>query len=75
MRKAYKDAMKAMPSEGIVTQSDVASQIFKPLMEHCILVKRKYAEKFRLVGLDSNDQRWRNIVYGLLVLDFPTRDV
>jgi hypothetical protein len=50
LRKTYKDALTSNPGDGIVTRSDVADQIFRPLMEHCILVKREYAKKFSWVG-------------------------
>ncbi|KAI6190283.1 hypothetical protein M3Y97_00100700 [Aphelenchoides bicaudatus] len=45
-RKAFKDALRIESAEGLVTRSDIAEQIYCPLMEHCILVKREHAEKF-----------------------------
>jgi hypothetical protein len=51
LRKTYKDALTSNPAEGIVTRTDVAEQIFSPLMEHCILVKREYSKKFCWVGV------------------------
>lgn len=54
-RKAYKDALTCEPDEGIVTRIDVAEHLYRPLMEHCIQVKRIHAKKFRWVtGFNSS---------------------
>jgi hypothetical protein len=53
LRKAYTSAEEVAldDDDETVKRSDIAFQIFRPLMEHCILVKRQHADKFCMVGL------------------------
>jgi len=73
LQKAYKDALEAESSEGIVTRSEVAHSIFKPLMEHCILVKRKCAEKFCLILRGATIER--DALLSKMLFDVSTRVV
>jgi hypothetical protein len=51
LRKAFENAKEVVADDDdAVKRSDIAFQIFRSLMEHCILVKRQHADRFCTVG-------------------------